>query len=707
MKLKQRPTNKLLFILFVFIHSGILFSASNNLTLLKPVHPDDPNYSGDKQTCICSNQCPLPIRAQLVDSVQNTPQANTAVIFSIVHTPDQQAGGSLNHHIAYTDSLGIAETTFQPDNAAGQYLISASTALCPTPITYEIQVWKKNWFLFLLMGLAGGLGLFLLGMYLMGEGMQKSAGNRMRAILSKMAHNRFVATGVGAFITMIIQSSSATVVMLMSFVNSKLMRFEQTTGFILGACIGTTITAQIIAFNITDYALLIIAIGFSLRALSGKPGIQYLGEGILGFGILFFGMGIMSEAMYPLRSYEPFLSLLTQLENPITGIIIGALFTGIIQSSSAAIGIFIITASQGLLTLETSIPLILGANIGTVFTAFLASLGASSETRKVAVAEAFIKLTGVLAIAWWIPEFTALIRELSPATTINENIHQFDHIGATLPRQIANAHTLFNVLITLLILPFIKQFNHFINYITRRRNQPTSGVETTNKLEDSLLGTPSLAIQLIKEKLAEMGNLCIQMIAEMALHFESREQKHLDRITQLERETDQLAMDIKSYLLDISSRNITPFRSNEAFLLLYASKEYEQIGDILSNNLLNKGQYWQDNPELHFSNEGKEEIAVLFQKTKEQIKRSITIIKDQDTRAAKELKNKAKHYHQLSIYFEQKHFERLQDSQGTHILKSKIHLEITSMLNAVIRHTDNIARLVIEETKKESNPKNK
>ena len=232
----------------------------------------------------------------------------------------------------------------------------------------------------LIMTLAGGLALFLYGMEKMSEGMKKSAGNRMRNILSALTNNRIIGMVVGAFVTMVIQSSSATTVMLVSFVQAQLMTFVQCLGVILGADIGTTITAQLIAFKLTDYALLMIAVGFTLTMFSKKDSTKYIGEAILGFGILFFGMKLMSDAMKPLRTYQPFINMLRGLENPILGLLVGTVFTALIQSSSAFTGIIIVLAQQGLLTLEAGIPLVMGANIGTCITAGLASIGTSRSS---------------------------------------------------------------------------------------------------------------------------------------------------------------------------------------------------------------------------------------------------------------------------------------------------------------------------------------
>lgn len=238
----------------------------------------------------------------------------------------------------------------------------------------------------------------------------------MRSILTALTHNRVVALIVGAFVTMVIQSSSATTVMLVSFVQAELMTFVQTLGVILGADIGTTVTAQLIAFRITDYALLMIAVGFAFTMFARKDSHRNLGEAVLGFGILFFGMHLMSDAMVPLRTYEPFIRILRGLENPLLGLAVGTLFTALLQSSSAFIGIVIVLAQQGVLTLEAGIPLIFGANIGTSVTAGLASIGAKREAKLVALAHVLFKVGGVTLFVLWIPQFADMVRWLSPTS---------------------------------------------------------------------------------------------------------------------------------------------------------------------------------------------------------------------------------------------------------------------------------------------------
>jgi len=304
---------------------------------------------------------------------------------------------------------------------------------------YAGQAGKQpfSWW-YLVMGLLGGLAFFLYGMEKMSDGMKKSTGNQLRATLAALTRNRIVALFAGAFVTMVIQSSSATTVMLVSFAQAGLMSFAQSLGVILGGGIGTTITAQLIAFKATDYALLMIAIGFGLRMFSKNDSVRNVGEVILGFGILFYGMKLMSDAMKPLRTYPELIELMKNLETPVLGLIAGTIFTALVQSSSASTGVVIVLAQQGVITLEAGIPIIFGANIGTCVTAGLASIGLSREAKRVALAHVLFKVAGVIIFVFWIPHFADLIRSVT------------SYMGGGVARQIANAHTIFNVSLAIL-----------------------------------------------------------------------------------------------------------------------------------------------------------------------------------------------------------------------------------------------------------------
>ncbi len=272
------------------------------------------------------------------------------VAFTVISAPGSSDDSQLSSTLVTTDSSGRAGSSLTLGSKPGRYQVSCriSEGFPNNQVIFKASANKKNWVYMLLIGLLGGLGLFLFGMHTMSEGMQQSAGERMRSILGSVTRNRIVGVGVGTLVTTIIQSSSATSVMLVSFVNARLLQFRQTIPVLLGAAIGTTITAQMIAFKITEYSLLLVAIGFFLQAFSNKEQWKSVGTSLFGFGVLFFGMQIMSNAMAPLREWTPFIDLLLKLENPVFGILVGALFTALIQSSSAFVGIMIVLASQGL-----------------------------------------------------------------------------------------------------------------------------------------------------------------------------------------------------------------------------------------------------------------------------------------------------------------------------------------------------------------------
>ncbi|MBW2250937.1 MAG: Na/Pi cotransporter family protein, partial [Deltaproteobacteria bacterium] len=360
---------------------------------------------------------------------------------------------------------------------------------------------------FLIIGLFGGLAFFLYGMEKMSEGMKKSAGNKMRSILGALTKNRVIGLVVGAFVTMVIQSSSATTVMLVSFVQADLMTFAQSLGVILGADIGTTITAQLIAFKLTDYALLMIAIGFSLRMFGKNDNLKNIGEVLLGFGILFYGMKLMSDAMSPLRTWPEFINIMKGLENPFLGLLIGAAFTALIQSSSAFSGIVIVLAQQGLITLEAGIPLVFGANIGTCITAGLASIGTSREAKRVALAHVLFKVVGVLLFIFWIPAFANIIHTIAAK------------FGSDTARQIANAHTIFNVSLGLFFIPFTAIFAAFLLKILPEEEKIKGVIPMTWHLDESMIETPEFAIDLARTEISRMANILGRMLRAIIVPF--------------------------------------------------------------------------------------------------------------------------------------------------------------------------------------------
>ena len=316
------------------------------------------------------------------------------------------------------------------------------------------------------MGLFGGLALFLAGLEVLSNGLKQAAGGMLQTILEKLTVNRFLGAITGALVTGILNSSSVTTVLVVGFVTAGVMTLAQSVGVIMGANIGSTVTAQLLAFNISAYSLIPVAAGFFMMFAGKAERTKQIGMILMGLGLVFYGMGLMSEGMNPLRSYEPFTNILQEMARPLLGILAGALFTGLVQSSAATVGIAIALASEGLLSLPAGIALALGANIGTCVTALLAAMGKPTEAVRAAVVHISFNVLGVLVWLPFIPVLGEMARSLSPVAI---DLQGGAKLAAEVPRQIANANTLFNVFNTILFIGFTTWFARIAERLLRQR----------------------------------------------------------------------------------------------------------------------------------------------------------------------------------------------------------------------------------------------
>lgn len=558
----------------------------------------------------------------------------------------------------------------------------------------------------MIMTLLGGLALFLYGMAKMSDGMKKAAGEGLRNILSTITKNRFFGLATGAFVTMVIQSSSATTVMLVSFVQAKLMTFVQTISVILGANIGTTVTAQIIAFKLTDYALAMIAIGFAITIFAKKDSLKYFGEALLGFGILFFGMKLMSDAMRPLRTFEPFINIMQGLENPVYGLLVGTIFTALIQSSSAFTGIVIVLAQQGLLTLDAGIPMILGANIGTCVTAGLASFGASRAAKRVAIAHILFNILGVLIFVWLAPYLADLVRNISPKSA---------EVGITklameTPRQIANAHTIFNVSVGLLFLPLTKVLSTIILKILPTRPVEKGVVPVTWHLDDSAITTPAVAIGLAQTEILRMSKILKRMLNAVIEPFISKEEKRdliypeltlREGIDMREEKIDYLEEKVTKYLFQISKQNLSDQQASEVYAMMAIVNDMESIGDIVHRDLLplidKKSRLKKD-----FTNKGKKELKDYHISVMKQMSRLELAFSDLDFKKAKKILVKEEKYQDVGYEHRMAHIKRVQAEKSKSIITHEIHLDLMDMLKQIHGYLRNMAEEILEVEKYET-----
>jgi phosphate:Na+ symporter len=438
------------------------------------------------------------------------------------------------------------------------------------------------------MGLFGGLALFLFGMEQMADALKAVAGERMKDILGKLTTNRFMGAITGAFVTAVIQSSSVTTVLVVGFITAGLMSLAQSVGVIMGANVGTTITAQIVAFKVTKAAMLMIGVGFFMILGSKQDRIKQYGAMLMGLGMIFFGMSVMSDAMKPLRTYEPFLDLMTTMANPLIAILISAGFTGLIQSSSATTGIVIVMASQGFITLPMGIALAFGANIGTCVTALLASIGKPREAVRAALVHVFFNMAGVLIWLGFIPHLAEVVAAISPS---HPDLTGSDRLAAEAPRQIANAHTIFNVANTLIFIWFTGQLARLVERLVPDRplEEDLGAIVKPKYLDEELLSTPSLALDRVRLEILHMGEKVDAMMAGILPAIVSRDRERLTEIQRLDDSVDLLHSKILGYMGRISKGTLTDVQTAEFLRLMEAVNDLENIGDIVESGMVVAG----------------------------------------------------------------------------------------------------------------------
>lgn len=438
------------------------------------------------------------------------------------------------------------------------------------------------------MSLLGGLALFLFGMEQMSDALKAVAGERMKTILARLTSNRIMGAATGAFVTAVIQSSSVTTVLVVGFITAGLMSLSQSIGIIMGANIGTTITAQIVAFKVTKAALLMIAVGFGMLFTSKKDGVKQYGAMLMGLGLVFYGMSVMSDAMKPLRDYQPFLDLMVEMENPLIGILVAAAFTGLVQSSSATTGIVIVMAGQGFISLPAGIALAFGANIGTCVTAGLASIGKPREAVRAATVHVMFNVFGVVVWYLFIPQLADVVAAISP---VHPELQGIDRLAAETPRQIANAHTIFNVANTLIFIGFTSQFARIVEWAIPDRALEAEGVSVRAKyLEPELLTTPSLALDRVRMEVLQMGEAVEKMHKRIMPAILSGNRETLKSIRDMDDEVDILYEQILDYMGKISKGHLSEGQTQEFLNLMAAISDLENIGDTIETNLVVLGQ---------------------------------------------------------------------------------------------------------------------
>ena len=447
-----------------------------------------------------------------------------------------------------------------------------------TPTTIEIGA--------VLMSLGGGLALFLYGMRKMTEALKIAAGSSMKTLLTHLTANRFAAALAGTLITAVIQSSSVTTVMIVGFISAELMTLSQSIGVILGADVGTTITAQVIAFKITKYALAIIAFGFIMELTAKNKNHQQYGVAVMGLGLIFFGMELMSQATYPLRSYEPFIRFMQEMRSPLYGILMGGIFTAVVQSSSATTGVIIVLAGQGFITLEAGIALVLGANIGTCVTALLAGIGKPRDAVRAAVIHVVFKVLGVLLWFKFIPELAVLVEAVSPSSP---ELFGMARLAAEAPRQIANAHTIFNVANLFVFIWFTPLLARLSVWIVPERPIKPAAPVRSKYLYDYFLTNPSLALDRVKMEIVRLSEFSLAMVQDALPTVIKGTENELLSLKKKDEAVDQLHSRIITYLGKLSMQELVGNQPQQVYEYIACANYTENVGDVVESGLVDNG----------------------------------------------------------------------------------------------------------------------
>ncbi|MCM3088902.1 phosphate:Na+ symporter [Bhargavaea ginsengi] len=526
----------------------------------------------------------------------------------------------------------------------------------------------------------GGLGIFLFSINFMGNALQKAAGDRLRDILDRFTTNPFMGVLVGVVVTILIQSSSGTTVIVVGLVSAGFMKLRQAIGVIMGANIGTTVTAFIIGIDVGAYALPIMGVGAFLLFFFKKDKIKNLGEVVFGFGGLFLGLELMSGGMKPLRELPAFIDLtLSMSENSLLGVVVGTVFTLIVQSSSATVGILQGLYAEQLVDLRAALPILFGDNIGTTITAVLASLGASVAARRAAATHVLFNVIGSIVFLIFLVPFTAYVSWLSSV------------LGLEPKMQIAFAHGSFNVANTIIQFPLIGVWAYVVTKLI-----PGEDVSIEFKpkhLDPSFISqSPSIAIGQAKEEILRMGEYAVRGLNETYTYLKTSEKKHSETAYQLEDAINNLDRGITDYLVKISAEPISAIESERHVILMETVRDIERIGDHFEN-IIELIDYREAN-RVVLTEGALADLDEMFSLTIDTVSRSLEALNHHDAEIAREVAEKEDLIDKMERKFRKKHIQRLNDGQCS-AQAGIVFVDIVSNLERIGDHAVNIAESIL------------
>ena len=528
----------------------------------------------------------------------------------------------------------------------------------------------------LILTLMGGLGLFLFGMNFMSQGLQKAAGAKLRSVLTAISKNKYIAVLLGALFTAIIQSSGATTVMVVTFVNAGLMGLAQAVGIIFGANIGTTITAQLVSFNLTAVAPVILFVGVVMFLFMKKPIFKKIGEVVIGFGALFMGISMMSGAMSQLNDYPAVINTLAQLTNPVLAILVGLIITVIVQSSSVTVSILLLMAGQGLVTLPVCFYFILGCNIGSCTPAVMAAMDAKKDAKRAALIHVLFNVFGMIIIS------VILIFAMEPFTAFIQAIS-----GSDIKRSVANTDTIYKVFQTLIFLPVSTQFIKLVNKLVPGDDVKHEGF-TLQYISMNTVFSPTAAIVEAMQEISRMGRKAEQNLKLSMEAFFDGEQAKIDQVYGTEKYIDYLSHEITDYLVDVNQRQLPVSDSLKIGALFHVVNDIERIGDHAENIADAAVRMKEEN--ITFSKKATKEIQDMFEKDMRVLTCALEMFENEDRSHMEEILTIEEEVDQMEIDLQNSHIRRM--AKGKCSPESGlIFTDLVTGLERVADHATNIA----------------
>lgn len=539
----------------------------------------------------------------------------------------------------------------------------------------------------IILGLMGGLGLFLYGMKLMSDGLEKVAGAKMRSILEFFTKNRFIGMLVGMVFTAIVQSSSATTVMVVSFVNSGLMTLMQAAGVIMGANIGTTITSQLIAFDLAEWAPLFIMIGVIMLMFCKKQRTKRLGDVILGFGILFMGLASMSSAMSVLRETEHIANILGSLTNHYLAILVGFAITAVLQSSSATVGIVLLLATQGLLNIQICFFIILGCNMGSCVSALIASLGGKKDAKRAAWIHFLFNIIGSAII------LVFLTVALQPITDFIVSIS-----GDSVARQVANAHTITKVVEVIILFPFIQWIVKLTYKLVPGSDETTDGIFELEYIGEKSLFSPTTAVFEATRELERMGHMAITNLQRAMNALITMDESDIEEVYAVEKNIDYLNKEITNYLVKLNQTSLPVDDAKSIGGLFHVANDIERIGDH-AENVADAAQM-RIEQNLDFSPQAKSELSQMLDMVIKITTYSLDMFSNNNQEHMEEILELEDHVDEMERQLQQSHVDRLTRNECSPAA-GMIFSDLVSGLERVSDHATNIAFSISDEKPEE------